>query len=85
MCASTPDKVELLEPSSGCKPGDRIECEGYDCSTPDAQVKKELSDQILPGMSTNEQGEATFKGTVWRVAHGKGVVKSKSLVNVPVK
>ena len=85
MCASTPDKVELLEPPSGSKPGDRIECDGYDCSAPDAQVKKELSDQILPQMTTNDKGEATYSGTVWRVANGKGVIKSKSLVNVPIK
>ena len=85
MCASTADHVELLEPSSNCRPGDRIECDGYDCSSPDAQVKKELSDQILPLMKTNDQGEATFNGTVWRVSQGKGVIKSKSLVNVPIK
>ncbi|CAF1225897.1 unnamed protein product [Rotaria sordida] len=85
MCASTPDKVEILEPSSDCKPGDRIECEGYNCSSPDAQIKKELSDQILPDMTTNDKGEATFKGVLWKVANGKGAVKSKTLVNVPIK
>ncbi|CAF3365186.1 unnamed protein product [Rotaria socialis] len=85
MCASTPDKVELLQPPSDCKPGDRIECEGYDCSSPDAQIKKELSDQILPGMSTNDKGEATFKGVLWKIAGITGVVKSTSLTNVPIK
>ncbi|CAF4456097.1 unnamed protein product, partial [Rotaria magnacalcarata] len=85
MCASTPDKVELLQPPSDCKPGDRIECEGYDCSAPDAQIKKELSDQILPGMSTNDKGEATFKGVLWKIAGITGVVKSTSLTNVPIK
>ena len=85
MCASTSDKVELLEPSSNCKPGDRIECEGYDCSSPDAQIKKELSDQILCNMSTNEHGEATFKGVLWKVVNDKGFIKSKSLINVPIK
>ena len=85
MCASTPDKVELLQPSADAKPGDRIECEGYDCSAPDAQIKKELSDQILPLLSTNEKGEATFKGVPWKVANGKGVIKSTSLTNVPIK
>ena len=85
MCASTPDKVELLQPPSDAVPGDRVECEGYDCSSPDAQIKKELSDQILPDMLTNDKGEATYKGTVWKVANGKGVIKSKSLVSVPIK
>jgi aminoacyl tRNA synthase complex-interacting multifunctional protein 1 len=85
MCASTPEHVELLEPPSDSKPGDRIECEGYDCTSPDAQIKKELSDQILPDMSTNDKGEATFKGVLWKVANGKGTIKSKSLINVPIK
>ncbi|CAF1234655.1 unnamed protein product [Rotaria sordida] len=85
MCASTPEKIELLEPLSDCKPGDRIECDGYNCSSPHAQITKELSDQILPYMSTNENGEATFKGTLWRVANDKDVIKCKTLVNVPIK
>jgi aminoacyl tRNA synthase complex-interacting multifunctional protein 1 len=85
MCASTPEKVELLQPSADCKPGDRVECDGFNCSSPDAQVKKELCDQILPMMKTNDQGEATFNGTVWRVGQNKGLIKSTSLVNVPIK
>jgi hypothetical protein len=85
MCASTPDKVELLQPSVDAKPGDRVECDGYDCSSPDSQIKKELSDQILPDMSTNDKGEATFKGALWKVVNGKGVIKSTSLTNVPIK
>ncbi|CAF3748155.1 unnamed protein product, partial [Rotaria sordida] len=28
--------------------------------------------------------EATFKGVLWKVANGKGAVKSKTLVNVPI-
>lgn len=85
MCASTPDKVELLQPPADAKPGDRVECEGYDCSSPDAQIKKELSDQILPAMSTNDKGEATFNGVLWKVSNGKGLIKSTSLTNVPIK
>lgn len=29
MCASSPDKVELLDPPQGAVPGDRVSCEGY--------------------------------------------------------
>jgi len=85
MCASTPDKIELLQPSPDSKPGDRVECDGYDCSSPDSQIKKELSDQILTDMRTNDNGEATYKGSLWKVANGKGVIKSASLTNVPIK
>ena len=30
MCASTPEKVELIVPPEGCVPGDRITFEGYE-------------------------------------------------------
>ena len=29
MCASTPEKVEILDPPPGSVPGDRVICEGY--------------------------------------------------------
>ena len=29
MCASTPEKVEILTPPPGCVPGERVYCEGY--------------------------------------------------------
>lgn len=29
MCASTPEKVEILDPPAGSVPGDRVFCEGY--------------------------------------------------------
>ncbi len=29
MCASSPDKVELLDPPVGVVPGDRVVVEGY--------------------------------------------------------
>lgn len=32
MCASTPDKVELLDPPIGSVPGDRVVVEGYEGS-----------------------------------------------------
>ena len=34
MCASTPDKVEILAPPPGSKPGDRVTVEGV-TSNPD--------------------------------------------------
>ena len=34
MCASTPDKVEILAPPPGSKPGDRVTVEGF-TSNPD--------------------------------------------------
>ena len=30
MCASTPEKVEILEPPSGVEIGNRVYCEGFE-------------------------------------------------------
>ena len=37
MCASTPEKVEILDPPSGSKPGDKVTVEGFS-GTPDQQL-----------------------------------------------
>lgn len=37
MCASTPEKVEILCPPSGSKPGDKVTVEGFP-GTPDQQL-----------------------------------------------
>lgn len=29
MCASSPEKVEILDPPSGAVPGDRVSCQGF--------------------------------------------------------
>ena len=44
MCASTPDKVEILAPPPGCLPGDRVLVEGI-TSNPDPVLnpKKKVS------------------------------------------
>jgi len=86
MCASTPNKVELLEPASAnVKPGDRVICDGYDCSSPDQQIKKELCDLILPDLRTNSNLEATYKNVPWKIANGNVQIKSKTLADVPIK
>ena len=44
MCASTPEKVEVLAPPADSKPGDKVTIEGF-VGTPDAQLnpKKKVS------------------------------------------
>ena len=29
MCASSPEKVEILDPPPGCQPGERVTCPGF--------------------------------------------------------
>ncbi|XP_076333213.1 aaRS-interacting multifunctional protein 1 [Tachypleus tridentatus] len=85
MCASTPEKVEILDPPSGCKPGDRVFCEGFS-GQPDSQLnpKKKIFEQVAPDLKTNDDKIATYKGIPWKV-EGKGIVTAPSLCNVQIK
>jgi len=85
MCASTPEKVEILVVPEGSNPGDRVSCEGYP-GEPDAQLnpKKKIWEQVAPDLKTDGNGIATFKG-VPIVVPGKGNVKAPTLTNVQIK
>lgn len=85
MCASSPEKVEILSPPEGAVPGDRVTFEKHP-GPPDAQLnpKKKIWEQIAPDLSTNGDLVATYKGDPFVVA-GKGPLKSQTLKNVPVK
>jgi len=84
MCASTPEKVEILTPPAGSKPGDPVHVEGYP-RNPDAQLnpKKKIFEACAPDLTVNGDKEACYKGIKWTV-NGE-VVKSQTLVNVQVK
>jgi len=84
MCASTPDKVEILSPPAGAKPGDPVMVEGF-TRNPDAQLnpKKKIFEACAPDLTVNGEKEACYKGVRWTV-NGE-VVKSQTLVNVQVK
>ncbi|XP_055353294.1 aminoacyl tRNA synthase complex-interacting multifunctional protein 1-like [Paramacrobiotus metropolitanus] len=85
MCASTPDKVELLIPPNGSQPGDRVTFDGYP-GTPDDQLnpKKKIWETVAPDLTVDANKTAIYKGVPFSVA-GKGIVVSPSLVNCPVK
>lgn len=85
MCASTPEKVEILIPPPGAMPGDLVECPGFP-RTPDAQLnpKKKIFETCAPDLTTNGSLEACFKKVPWQVP-GKGPIKAESLANVNVK
>lgn len=84
MCASTPEKVEVLFPPEGCKPGDPVECEGF-TRQPDAQLnpKKKIFESVAPDLKTNDNLQACYKGKALTVS-GKNIT-SKSLKNVQIK
>uniref|UniRef100_A0A8C5LNY8 Aminoacyl tRNA synthetase complex interacting multifunctional protein 1 n=1 Tax=Leptobrachium leishanense TaxID=445787 RepID=A0A8C5LNY8_9ANUR len=85
MCASSPDKVEILDPPSGAVPGDRVACQGFP-GEPDKELnpKKKTWEQIQPDLLTNEQCVATYKGAAFEVI-GKGVCKSQTMAKSSIK
>lgn len=84
MCASTPEKVEILAPPAGSKPGDVVLVEGF-TRNPDAQLnpKKKIFEACAPDLKVNSNKEATYKGVKWSV-NGQPVT-SQSLTEVQVK
>jgi len=89
MCASTPEKVEILAPPAGAQPGDIVTVPGFE-GTPDELIKPtnkkavSIFEQVAPELKTNDKKEATYKGVAWEVK-GKGSIVSQSLTNVQVK
>jgi len=89
MCASTPEKVEILLPPPGAAPGDLVTVPGFE-GTPDEMIKptnkKNISifEQVAPDLKTNNDGKAVYKGVTWEVK-GKGNVSAATLKNVQVK
>ncbi|KAF6205392.1 hypothetical protein GE061_019563 [Apolygus lucorum] len=85
MCASTPEKVEVLRPPPSSVPGDVISVEGY-TRCPDAVMnpKKKIFETVAPDLKTDEGLCATYKGAKWFV-EGKGHVTSDTLKGVNVK
>lgn len=85
LCASTSEKVELINVPSDSVPGDLIHCEGYE-RNPDAQLnpKKKIWETIAPDLLTSNDLLVCYKGKPLYVP-GKGKLKATSLKGVPVK
>ncbi|XP_013390040.1 aminoacyl tRNA synthase complex-interacting multifunctional protein 1-like [Lingula anatina] len=85
MCASTPEKVEIIDPPPGVVPGDRVTFADYP-GEPDAQLnpKKKIWEQIQPDLRVDENGVATYKGCPFKI-EGKGICKAPTLRNTPIK
>ncbi|XP_006006767.1 aminoacyl tRNA synthase complex-interacting multifunctional protein 1a isoform X2 [Latimeria chalumnae] len=85
MCASSPDKVEILDPPSGAEPGDRITVDGYP-GEPEKELnpKKKIWEQVQPDLRTNDQCVATYKGAPFEVK-GKGICKAQTMSNSGIK
>ncbi|RVE54034.1 hypothetical protein evm_001437 [Chilo suppressalis] len=85
MCASSPEKVEVLIPPNGAIPGDLVTCEGYP-RTPEVQLnpKKKIFETCAPDLKTNREKVACYKGSPLIVL-GKGPIIAPTLTDVNVK
>ncbi|KAI7811303.1 aminoacyl tRNA synthase complex-interacting multifunctional protein 1a [Triplophysa rosa] len=85
MCASSLEKVEILDPPSGAVPGDRVSCQGFP-GEPDKELnpKKKVWEQVQPDLRTDDKCVATYKGAAFEVA-GKGVCKAQTMNKSSIK
>ncbi|XP_066134872.1 aminoacyl tRNA synthase complex-interacting multifunctional protein 1 [Saccopteryx bilineata] len=85
MCASSPEKVEILTPPNGSVPGDRIIFDAFP-GEPDKELnpKKKIWEQIQPDLYTNDECVATYKGAPFEVK-GKGVCRAQTMSNSGIK
>lgn len=85
MCASTPEKVEILTPPAGSAPGDRVVCEEFP-GEPDKELnpKKKVFEQVASDLKTDDNLRASYKGKAL-VVPNKGNVTAKTLANVQIK
>ncbi|XP_023126446.2 uncharacterized protein LOC111568838 isoform X2 [Amphiprion ocellaris] len=85
MCASSPEKMEILDPPSGAEPGDRVTIQGFP-GEPDRELnpKKRVWEEVQPDLRTDSQCVATYKGAAFEVV-GKGVCKSQTMSDCEIK
>lgn len=85
MCASTPEKVEIMSPPVGSVPGDLIMCEGYPRNPdPIMNPKKKIFETVAPDLMVNGDFVGTYKGAAL-IVEGKGPMKAQTLKNVIIK
>jgi len=85
MCASSPEKVEILQVPDDAVIGERVQCEGF-VGEPDAQLnpKKKIWEQIQPDLKVGDDGIARYKSGMFTLV-GKGVCSAPSMTNCIVK
>lgn len=85
LCASTPEKVELIQFDESCIPGQPVTCEGYK-RRPDAILnpKKKIWEGVSLDLKVNCEGKVVYKGHPLLV-DGISPLLAPSLRDVPVK
>lgn len=85
MCATSQDKLEILDPPSGAVPGDRVTFQEFP-GEPDKELnpKQKVWEQVQPDLRTDGQCVATYKGAAFEVA-GKGMCKAQTMSDCEIK
>ncbi|KAM9856748.1 aminoacyl tRNA synthase complex-interacting multifunctional protein 1-like [Aulostomus maculatus] len=84
MCASSPHKVELLDPPSGAVPGDRVTLQGFPGEPGKELNIEKVWEELQPDLRTDAQCIATYKGAAFEVT-GKGVCRSRTMSDCEIK
>lgn len=85
MCASTPQKVEVIEVPAGAEVGDRVVVDEYPGNPEELlNPKKKVWEAIQPDLRINMDGLASYKGKLWKI-EGKGSFHAPSLKDTPIK
>ncbi|KAI1724151.1 tRNA synthetases class I (M) domain-containing protein [Ditylenchus destructor] len=85
LCASTPEKVEIMEVPAECQPGDVVLCDGF-TRRPDPVLnpKKKVWETVAVDLKVSDDGVAVYKGKPLKIG-GSHPMTAPTLRNVPVK
>ncbi|TKR80893.1 hypothetical protein L596_014878 [Steinernema carpocapsae] len=86
MCASSPEKVEIMEVDPSCVPGHIVKCEGF-THRPDAVLnpKKKVWETVAEHLKVNASGQAAYKDVLLLVDGNAKPVVAPTLRGVFVK
>uniref|UniRef100_A0A914V5T4 tRNA-binding domain-containing protein n=1 Tax=Plectus sambesii TaxID=2011161 RepID=A0A914V5T4_9BILA len=84
LCASTAEKVEMLDPPANSQPGDRVVCQQFSGS-PDMYVSMtKVWEPVSKLLTVSANGQVVYDGHPLEV-EGKGPITASTLRNVPIK
>jgi methionyl-tRNA synthetase len=85
ICATSPTKVEMLDPPKGAKVGERLALQGVDANKyapeePNRVAKKKIWESVAPMLLTNASKQATWDGQL--IVTSQGALTVPTLANV---
>ncbi|KAG5844939.1 hypothetical protein ANANG_G00133480 [Anguilla anguilla] len=85
MCATSQQRVEILDPPSGAVPGDRVTFQSFP-GEPDKELnpKQRVWERVQADLRTDGKCVATYQGAAFEV-RGKGLCKSQTMSHCGIK